>query len=161
MESWQVYGKFPSVSLAQLARSRTLAYIQIGVWISQNNGTKHSLDSTFIGWSSSSNDNRIYVESTWHFSQCNSAAATRGTFLLVLATQLFFMLQGLWNQNVTRVARGRFCTTRSPGQCCRIFIEFNFFATMMQILGTPGHTCNNVWLLLQNSFEDVELLVRA
>ena len=32
---------------------------------------------------------------------------------------------------------------------------------MLQILGTPGYTCNRLRLLSQNSFEDVKLSVRV
>ena len=32
---------------------------------------------------------------------------------------------------------------------------------MLQILGIPGYTCNLLWLLSQNRFEDVELPVRV
>ena len=58
----------------------------------------------------------------------------------------------------TRVARGRFCN-KSLGQCCRIFIELNFY-NMLQILGIPGYTCNRLRFLSQNSFEGDELPVQ-
>ena len=32
---------------------------------------------------------------------------------------------------------------------------------MLQILGTPGYTCNYLRLLLQNSFDDLKLPVRV
>ena len=35
------------------------------------------------------------------------------------------------------------------------------FCNMLQILGTPGYTCNRLRLLLQNSFEDDELPVQV
>ena len=50
--------------------------------------------------------------------------ATRGTFLLVLATRHFL--------RIARVARRRFCN-KSVGQCCKIFIEFNFLQHVANI----------------------------
>ena len=85
----------------------------------------------------------------------HKAAATRGTFLLALATQhLFLVLQRLWNQNVACVA--------SQQNCWDNDVKYSLnstFCNMLQILVTPGYMCNRLRILLQNSFEDVKLPV--
>ena len=63
------------------------------------------------------------------------SAATRGTFLLTLTTQHFLlMLQGLWNQNVARVARGRFCK-KMVGTMLQSIHWFELFATCSRYWG--------------------------
>ena len=67
-------------------------------------------------------------------------AATRGTFLLALATQHFFlMLQKLWNQNDARVARGMLCN-KITGIMLQNIHRIEFFCIILQILGTPCFT---------------------
>ena len=55
---------------------------------------------------------------------------------------------------VTRAARAG-SATKSLGQCCGKFIEFNFLQHVADI-GAPGYACNGSQLLSQNSCEDVE-----
>ena len=60
------------------------------------------------------------------------------------------------------------CCTCSQGQvlqqnCCDNVAEYSSNRTscnMLQILGTPGYTCNRIRRLSQNNFEDMKLSVQ-
>ena len=70
-----------------------------------------------------------------------------------IAVDFFLMLPGLWNQNVVRVARGRFCD-KITGTMLQNIHRIELFVTCCRYW---GHLAT---LLLQNSFEEVELPVR-
>ena len=82
------------------------------------------------------------------------AAAIRGTFLLVQATQHFFVvLKGHWNQN----AADEGSATKSLGWCYIIFVEFKKIASAFTCEnGRLGRMINSE---LQNIFEDFKLAV--
>ena len=59
----------------------------------------------------------------------------------------------------TRAARGRFCN-EIAGTMLQNIHRIEPFRNMLQILGTPGYTCNRLRLLSQNCFEGGELPVQ-